>query len=114
MRAAMQSRIYAPFLQKRYARKATSYDRAWCGNLTDRDHAFAGSIAALGASNSLASTNRLGTFAARSRSHAAAIMIRMPAPLTTSCSQTPLVYCIRIQCAPKDRNTPKQKIGSEC
>jgi hypothetical protein len=24
------------------------------------------------------------------------------------------VYCIRIQCAPKDRNTPKQKIGSEC
>ena len=34
-------------------------------------------------------------------SHAAATMIRMPAALTTSCSQTPLVYCIRIQCAAK-------------
>ena len=40
-------------------------------------------------------------------------MITMPKRLTKSCSQAPLVYCVMIQCAENDRNTPMQKSGSE-
>src|SRR5216683_2683623 len=78
------------------------------------DHAFPGSAAAFAASYSLVSTNRVGTFALRSSSHASAIMIRMPPTLTNSCAKTPWEYWTSIQCDPKDRNTPKQKSGSEC
>src|SRR5215831_9194758 len=59
-------------------------------------------------------TKRSGTLDARSRIQAAPIIMRMPRALTVSCSQTPLVYCVRIQCAENDRNAPRQKIGSEC
>ena len=56
------------------------------------DQAFPGSAAAFAASYSLVSTNRVGTFALRSSSHASAIMIRMPPTLTNSCAKTPWEY----------------------
>jgi hypothetical protein len=48
------------------------------------------------ASASLTSTNRFGTSLARSSSHASAVMIAMPAMLSTICFQTPPGCCTRM------------------
>ena len=55
-----------------------------------RDHALAGATATVCAS--LTSTNRSGTFRARSRNHASATMIAMPPTLTSSCINMPWEY----------------------
>src|SRR6476660_5443856 len=78
------------------------------------DHAPPTSTMDFRSPDSMTSTNRSGTLSARSNSHAAPVMIRLPAALTASCSQAPLVYCVRIQCAENDRTMPRQKSGSEC
>src|SRR5262249_32397238 len=80
----------------------------------DADHAPPISMMDFRFPDSMTSTNRSGTLSTRSNSHAAPVMISIPAALTASCSQAPLVYCVRIQCAENDRKTPRQKIGSEC
>src|SRR5262249_16706970 len=45
---------------------------------------------------------------------ATATMTTMPTPLATNCTQTALDTSTIAKCAAKDRNTPRQKISSEC
>jgi len=45
---------------------------------------------------------------------ATAVMIEKPAKATIICSNPLLLYWTSTQCAPKDRNTPRQNKGSEC